>query len=211
MITTSLQCARAKKVAAYLDEWLPSPSIPLCHKDPYTLLIAVLLSAQCQDIRVNQVTHVLFDKASTPQEMIRLPLEEIRRIIYPCGLYMKKAQAILDLSWILLKHHKGTVPASLASLEALPGVGHKTASVLLVQAFNIPTFPVDTHIHRVAKRWGLSSGVDISTTEYDLKCLFPEASWGKRHLQMIAYARTFCKARGHKTCPLCEQLAHLQF
>jgi len=196
---------RTKEIQEILDKLFPNPSIPLKHKDPYTLLIAVLLSAQCTDVRVNQVSPELFAKASTPKEMIHLTIAEITQIIRPCGLGNTKAKAIWNLSKILLEKHKGKVPSSFASLEKLPGVGHKTASVVMSQAFHKPAFPVDTHIHRCAKRWGLSLGKNVEQTEKDLKSLFPKKSWNKIHLQIIYYARKHCPARGHdlKKCPIC--------
>lgn len=200
---------RAKFIQEQLDLLFPNPSIPLQHSSPYTLLIAVLLSAQCTDVRVNQITPVLFAKASTPEEMILLKPEEIQEIIRPCGLSRIKARAIWRLSEKILQEHRGKVPAQLVDLEALPGVGHKTASVVLVQAFHKSAFPVDTHIHRCAKRWGLSNGKSVSQTEKDLKALFPQKTWGKIHLQIVLYARRFCPARGHqiKNCPICKEIA----
>lgn len=199
---------RAKIVKRVLDKLFPDPAIPLKHKDPYTLLIAVLLSARNTDKRVNEVTPHLFAKASTPEEMITLSAEEIQKIIRICGLSQTKAKAILQLSKDLLAHHGGKVPQSFKALEALPGVGHKTASVVMVQAFGKPAFPVDTHIHRCAARWGLSSGKNVEITERDLKRLFPRSSWAKLHLQIIYYARSYCPAKGHKLehCPICLSL-----
>jgi len=200
---------KVKDIQKILSSLYPSPSIPLQHKDPYTLLIAVLLSAQCTDERVNIVTPKLFLKADTPEKMTKLSVSEIEDIIRPCGLAGKKAKAIWSLSKILNDKHKGLVPQSFEMLEALPGVGHKTASVVMSQAFNQPAFPVDTHIHRCAKRWGLSSGKDVKTTEHDLKKLFPKNSWNLIHLQIIYFAREYCKARGHSTihCPICSLLS----
>jgi endonuclease-3 len=199
---------RAKLVQKILDEYFPDPEIPLAHKDPYTLLIAVLLSAQCTDARVNQVTPLLFAKASTPKEMVELSIDEIAAIIRPCGLTNTKAKAIWNLSKILLEKYQGKVPCLFADLESLPGVGHKTASVVMIHAFHKPAFPVDTHIHRVAKRWGLSSGKNVIQTEKDLKALFPKKSWNKLHLQIIHFARRFCPARAHKkdNCPICSKI-----
>lgn len=196
----------AKRIASILDEYYPTPAIPLLHQDPYTLLIAVLLSAQCTDARVNQVTPVLFAKASSPQKMITLTIEEIISIIRTCGLFHRKAKAIWSLSKILVDQYHGKVPASFEELEALPGVGHKTASVVMSQAFQHPAFPVDTHIHRCAKRWGLSNGKNVVETENDLKTLFPKRTWNKVHLQIIYFAREFCQARGHNPdkCPICS-------
>lgn len=200
---------RAQLIAQILNDLFPDPAVPLEHKDPYTLLIAVLLSAQCTDIRVNQVTPHLFAKAQTPQEMVNLSIEEIQAIIRPCGLSNTKARAIWNLSQQLLSCHRGKVPKSFAQLEALPGVGHKTASVVMAQAFHKPAFPVDTHIHRCAKRWGLSDGSSVERTEADLKKLFPKSLWNKLHLQIIYFARSYCPAKGHdaKRCPICSFLA----
>lgn len=197
---------KTKEIQKILNTLFPDPSIPLEHTDPYTLLIAVLLSAQCTDARVNLVTPALFAKASTPQEMIKLSIEEITDIIRTCGLSNTKAKAIWNLSKILIDKHGGKVPASFSDLEALPGVGHKTASVVMSQAFHEPAFPVDTHIHRCAKRWGLSSGKSVEQTEKDLKSLFPKNSWNKLHLQIIYFARKYCPAKGHdpKKCPICH-------
>ena len=202
--------ARISKKIQYilskLNQLYPSPPIPLEHQDPYTLLIAVLLSAQCTDARVNQVTPVLFAKAKTPQEMVQLSVSEIQKIIQTCGLGPTKAKAIHKLSQILLDQYNGKVPQSLEELEKLPGVGHKTASVVVSQAFQQPAFPVDTHIHRLAKRWKLSKGTTVKQTEKDLKRLFPQETWRDVHLQMIYYGRTYCPARGHKIeeCPICH-------
>jgi len=199
---------RAARIAEVLDKHYPAPPIPLDHRDAYTLLIAVLLSAQCTDVRVNQVTPALFKLASTPQEMMRVPVEEIQAIIRPCGLSPRKAAAISELSKILVEKHGGQVPASFQDLEALPGVGHKTASVVMAQAFGVPAFPVDTHIHRLAQRWKLTSGKNVEETERDLKALFPREIWNKLHLQIIFYGREFCTARGCNgtVCPLCREL-----
>jgi endonuclease-3 len=203
---------KAQKIQAILEECFPSPDIPLIHSSPYTLLIAVLLSAQCTDKRVNEVTPKLFSKADTPQAMILLSLPEIEQIIKPCGLYKNKAKAIKGLSNQLIERFNGEVPSHLQDLESLPGVGHKTASVVMVQAFGKPAFPVDTHIHRCAKRWGLSKGKNVEETEKDLKKLFPKDLWGKVHLQMIYYARKYCPSRGHseKNCPICDFLTRLK-
>lgn len=201
--------AKAKVVARILNEYFPSPAIPLEHKDPYTLLIAVLLSAQCTDARVNTVTPVLFKKASSPAAMVKLSPEQIQEIIHPCGLSERKSQAIWNLSRILLDTFDGEVPTTFEELESLPGVGHKTASVVMAQAFHIPAFPVDTHIHRCAERWGLSSGKNVEQTEKDLKKLFPQNDWIKLHLQIIYFARAFCPAKKHDPmiCPLCSLLS----
>lgn len=199
---------KAAEIQKILDELFPDPAIPLLHKDPYTLLIAVLLSAQCTDARVNTITPLLFQKADTPEKMVNLSIDEIEEIIRPCGLAPSKAKHIWKLSEMLIKEHNGQVPASFDSLEALPGVGHKTASVVMIQAFDIPAFPVDTHIHRLAKRWGLSNGKSVEQTEKDLKRLFPKKAWKKLHLQIIYYARKYCPARGHSIadCPICSTL-----
>lgn len=179
-----------------LEEIYPEIPIPLDHKDPYTLLISVLLSAQSTDVRVNQTTPHLFARADNPLAMTRLSVEEIREIIRPVGLSPTKAKAIHKLSHILLEQHGGEVPASLEALEQLPGVGHKTASVVISQAFGIPAFPVDTHIHRLMYRWGLSTGKNVVQTEKDAKRLFPRHLWNKLHLQIIWYGREYCPARG---------------
>lgn len=199
---------KAKIVLRILNNLFPDPQIPLKHKDPYTLLIAVLLSAQSTDKRVNLVTPPLFRKADSPEKMVRLSISEIQEIIRPCGLSTAKSKAIWHLSQILLSKHKGKVPKNFPALEALPGVGHKTASVMMAQAFCKSAFPVDTHIHRCAKRWELSSGKNVVQTERDLKRLFPKSKWIKLHLQIIYYARTYCPARGHKIekCPICKEL-----
>ena len=196
----------ASQIQSILNVLFPHPAIPLMHKDPYTLLIAVLLSAQCTDMRVNQVTPALFARADTPKKMASLDPKEIEAIIRSCGLAPTKSKAIWRLSLDLLAHHKGKVPQTLPALEKLPGVGHKTASVVLVQAFHKPAFPVDTHIHRCAHRWKLSSGKTVEQTERDLKRLFPRATWHKVHLQIIYYARKYCPARGHRLekCPICS-------
>jgi endonuclease-3 len=199
---------RAAIIDPYLDRLYPSTPIPLDHKDPYTLLIAVLLSAQCTDKRVNQITPQLFARADTPQAMVQVPVAEIEAIIRPCGLAPRKARAISELSRILLDAYAGAVPPDGAALEALPGVGHKTASVVLAQAFGQSTFPVDTHIHRLAKRWRLTRGRNVVETEKDLKKLFPRERWNRLHLQIIFYGREYCSARGcdGKRCPLCHLL-----
>jgi endonuclease-3 len=197
---------RADFVLSRLRELYPDPPIPLDHSDPYTLLVAVLLSAQCTDERVNQVTPGLFERARTPQAMVEIAVEEIRQIIRPCGLSPQKSKAIAGLSRILIEEHRGEVPADMAALERLPGVGHKTASVVMAQAFGVPSFPVDTHIHRLSQRWGLTSGKNVVQTERDLKRLFPEESWNRLHLQMIFYGREFCTARGcdGRVCEICR-------
>lgn len=201
-----------KERAAYLldrlEELYPQTPIPLDHKDPFTLLIAVLLSAQCTDARVNTVTPALFALADNPHEMSRVPVEKVKEIIRPCGLSPRKSAAIVELSRLLVEHHGGIVPQNFAALEALPGVGHKTASVVMAQAFGVPAFPVDTHIHRLAKRWKLSSGKSVEQTEADLKKLFPREKWNKLHLQIIFAGREHCTARGcdGKTCLLCQEV-----
>ena len=179
-----------------LDKLYPKIPIPLDHKDPYTLLIAVLLSAQSTDVRVNQITPLLFKKADTPQQMIKLSVDEIREIIKPVGLSPMKSKGIHGLSQILIDKHGGQVPMSFEGLEELPAVGHKTASVVMSQAFNVPAFPVDTHIHRLMFRWGLSNGKNVVQTEYDAKRLFPKNRWNDLHLQIIWYGREYCPARG---------------
>ncbi len=198
--------ARAFEIQRILDKLYPETPIPLQHEDAFTLLVAVVLSAQCTDERVNQITPILFARADNPADMARLPVEEIREIIKPCGLSPAKSKAISGLSKIIMEKHGGKVPESFEELEALPGVGHKTASVVMSQAFGHPAFPVDTHIHRLAARWGLSSGKNVEQTERDLKELFPEDSWNKLHLQIIYFGRQFCMARGHKPeiCPVCS-------
>lgn len=181
-----------------LEELYPEVPIPLDHKDPYTLLIAVLLSAQCTDVRVNQITPKLFAFADNPYDMVKLSVEEIAEIIRPCGLSPMKSKGIYGLSKILIEQYDGEVPADISILETLPAVGHKTASVVMSQAFNIPAFPVDTHIHRLMHRWNLSSGKNVQQTEKDAIRLFPENKWNKLHLQMIWYGREYSPARGWK-------------
>lgn len=199
---------KAKKIQKILDDLYPNPPIPLKHSSAYTLLIAVLLSAQCTDVRVNLITPILFSKADTPEKMIQLDPSEIASIIRPCGLSPRKSKAIWELSKKILQENNGIVPNSFEALEELPGVGHKTASVVMSQAFHQPAFPVDTHIHRCAMRWGLSSGKNVKTTEADLKKLFPKECWNKLHLQIIYFAREYCQARGHhpEVCPICSLL-----
>lgn len=191
-----------------LESLYPEVPIPLQHKDPYTLLVAVLLSAQCTDKKVNEITPGLFDRADNPDDMRHLQTEEIREIIRPCGLSPAKSKAIHALSEIIMEKHGGKVPESFEELEKLPGVGHKTASVVMSQAFGYPAFPVDTHIHRLAARWGLSSGKNVQTTEKDLKKLFPPDTWNKLHLQMIYFGREYCPAKKHDPakCPICSVL-----
>ena len=189
-----------------LEALYPVVPVPLDHKDPYTLLIAVLLSAQCTDKKVNQITPLLFAKADNPTDMIKMTVEEIKAIIRPCGLSPMKSKGIHGLSNILLEEHDGEVPQSFKALEALPAVGHKTASVVMSQAFGVPAFPVDTHIHRLAYRWGLTTGKNVKQTEKDLKRLFPEEKWNKLHLQIIFFGREYCPAQRHdpNVCPLCS-------
>jgi endonuclease-3 len=203
-----LKQERARHIQRRLDELYPETPVPLDHRDPFTLLVAVLLSAQCTDVRVNQVTPALFALADNPRDMMKVPVEAIRGIIRPCGLSPRKSLAISGLSEILVNQHGGEVPADFTALEALPGVGHKTASVVMAQAFGVPAFPVDTHIHRLAKRWKLSPGKNVEQVERDLKKLFPRESWNKLHLQIIFYGREHCSARGcdGKTCLLCAEL-----
>jgi len=199
---------RAVFVMNTLEKHFPEVPVPLTHKDPYTLLIAVLLSAQCTDERVNKITPLLFEKADNPYDMIQLQVSEIKDIIKPCGLSPRKSQAIFDLSQILIDKHNGDVPQSFEDLESLPGVGHKTASVVMSQAFGVPAFPVDTHIHRLAYRWCLSTGKNVEKTEKDLKAIFPISTWNKLHLQIIFFGRAYCPARGHdaSSCPICSQI-----
>ena len=192
-------------ISESLNKLYPNPPIPLNHDSVFTLLIAVILSAQCTDVRVNLVTPELFKKANNPKKMIKLGRKEIRRIIKPCGLSPQKSKSLFELSKIIVKKYKDEVPDSFEALESLPGVGHKTASVVMSQAFGYPAFPVDTHIHRLAWRWGLSTGKNVEQTEKDLKRLFPIDKWNKLHLQIIFYGREFCPARGHdlEKCIIC--------
>ncbi len=201
---------KAEKVSdilKILNKYFPNPEVPLDHKDAYTLLIAVLLSAQCTDERVNKTTPILFGLADNPYDMAKIPVDEIREIIKPCGLSPAKSKAISKLSQILIEKYNGQVPDNFEDLESLPGVGHKTASVVMTQAFGKPAFPVDTHIHRLAYRWGLSSGKSVEQTERDLKRLIPENKWNVAHLQIIYFGRTHCPARGHdwRKCPVCSK------
>jgi endonuclease-3 len=200
---------KARRIERQLDHLYPEAGIPLDHVDAYSLLIAVVLSAQCTDERVNRVTPQLFARAATAEQMLRLSVPTIRRLIRSCGLAPSKAKAIRGLSRILVDEYGGRVPASFDALEALPGVGHKTASVVMNQAFGIPAFPVDTHIHRLAGRWGLSRARNVVETERDLKRLFAPESWGKVHLQVIYFGREHCPARGHDLarCPICSWAA----
>ncbi|MFZ6013919.1 MAG: endonuclease III [Bacteroidota bacterium] len=198
---------KVNNILYLLDKHIPDPEVPLHHKDPYTLLIAVLLSAQCTDERVNKTTPLLFQRADNPYDMVKLSVDEIREIIKPCGLSPMKSKGIYGLSRILIEKYNGEVPNTFEALEALPGVGHKTASVVMTQCFGLPAFPVDTHIHRLAYRWGLSSGKSVEQTERDLKRLIPEKLWDKVHLQIIYFGRKYCPARGHswKDCPICSK------
>ncbi|MCK9481558.1 MAG: endonuclease III [Bacteroidia bacterium] len=197
---------KVERILKTLDEFFPNPPIPLTHKDSFTLLIAVLLSAQCTDERVNKITPILFSLADNPYAMSTLSVEEIREIIKPCGLSPAKSKAIYELSHILIEKYHGQVPNQIEQLEELPGVGHKTASVIMAQSFGVPSFPVDTHIHRLAWRWGLSNGSSVVRTEKDLKRLIPSTLWNKVHLQIIYFGRKFCSARGHNphSCPICS-------
>lgn len=197
---------KARFVLETLNRLFPDPPIPLQHKDAYTLLVAVVLSAQCTDERVNQVTPKLFALADNPYDMARLTVEQIRAIIQPCGLSPMKSKGIHRLSEIIVSEHEGQVPNTFEDLEALPAVGHKTASVVMSQVFGEPAFPVDTHIHRLAWRWGLSSGKSVTQTEQDLKKQFPAETWNKLHLQIIYFGRSYCPARGHdrEACPICK-------
>jgi endonuclease-3 len=199
---------RVQYITDKLESLYPETPIPLDHSDAYTLLIAVLLSAQCTDKRVNLITPILFKSANTPQKMVKLSIDEIRDIIKPCGLSPMKSKAIFNLSHIILDKHKGKVPNTFEDLEALPGVGHKTASVVMSQAFGFPAFPVDTHIHRLMTRWKLTNGKNVEQTEKDAKRLFPESIWNKLHLQIIFFGREYCPARGHvvANCPICSKL-----
>ena len=198
---------RVKFIITHLNKLYPNPPIPLQHKNNFELLVAVLLSAQCTDERVNKVTPELFALANNPFDMQKIPLNAIYDIIRPCGLAPKKSKAISQLSALLVTKYGGEVPASLESLEQLPGVGHKTASVVISQGYGKPAFPVDTHIHRLAQRWGLTKGKNVSMTEQNLKELFPEKSWNKLHLQMIFYGREYCTARGcdGRVCDICKR------
>jgi endonuclease-3 len=198
---------RALAIAQILEELYPETPIPLEHQDPYTLLVAVLMSAQATDKSVNKVTPALFNLADTPQKMVQLDPSEIEAIIKPVGLAPRKSRAIHELSKILIDQYDGEVPADMKALEALPGVGHKTASVVISQAFGEPAFPVDTHIHRLAYRWKLSTGKNVVKTEEDLKKLYPPEMWNKLHLQIIFFGREYCPARGHDpaVCPICSK------
>jgi endonuclease-3 len=198
---------RVQFILRRLAELYPDPPVPLDHTDAFTLLVAVLLSAQCTDVRVNQITPALFALGKTPQALAQASVAEIESIVRPCGLGPQKARAIQGLSRILVEQYGGEVPASLDQLETLPGVGHKTAQVVMAQAFGVPSFPVDTHIHRLAQRWALTTGKSVTQTERDLKRLFPESSWNKLHLQIIFYGREHCSARGcdGTVCEICRE------
>jgi len=197
---------KAKRIGECLDRLFPAPDIPLRHRNPFTLLVAVVLSAQTTDAQVNRVTPALFRRAPTPAALAKMPEHEILTLIRSCGLAPSKARNLKRLAQALIDDHGGKVPRDMEALEKLPGVGHKTASVVMTQAFGEPAFPVDTHIHRLAKRWGLSKGKDVKQTETDLKKLFPREEWGKRHLQLIYFGRQYCPARNHDEsgCPVCS-------
>jgi len=199
---------KAKFVVEKLEELYPEVPIPLQHKDAYTLLVAVLLSAQCTDKRVNEITPTLFKRANNPYDMVKLSVKEIEDIIKPCGLSTSKSKGIYGLSQIIIDEHGGKVPDSFESLEKFPSVGHKTASVVMSQAFGHLAFPVDTHIHRLIHRWGLSNGKNVIQTEKDCKRLFPKELWNKLHLQIIYFGREHCPARSHKpfNCPICKEI-----
>jgi endonuclease-3 len=199
---------KAAFVRKTLGKLYPHPEIPLDHSDAFTLLVSVVLSAQCTDRKVNEVTPLLFAKADNPKRMAKLEVDEIREIIRPCGLSPAKSKALHGLSEIITEKHNGRVPDSFEELEALPGVGHKTASVVMSQAFGVPAFPVDTHIHRLAWRWGLSTGKNVERTEADLKRSFPKDSWNALHLQIIYFGREYCPAKGHdpRLCPICKEI-----
>jgi endonuclease-3 len=198
---------KAAQIAQILDTLYPETPIPLLHQDPYSLLVAVVLSAQCTDKRVNEVTPTLFARADNPFDMAKIDVRDIEETIRPCGLAPAKSKAIHGLSTIIAEQYQGAVPKTFEELESLPGVGHKSASVVMSQAFGVPAFPVDTHIHRLAFRWGLSSGKNVVQTERDLKNLFPESSWNKLHLQIIYFGREYCPARNHNylACPICSK------
>ena len=201
---------KAEKVSdilAILEKLFPNPEIPLHHKDAYTLLVSVLLSAQCTDVQVNKTTPFLFKQADNPYDMLKMSVEEIREIIKPCGLSPMKSKGIYGLSRILVEKYNGNVPNTFDELEELPAVGHKTASVVMTQWFGLPAFPVDTHIHRLAYRWGLTNGKSVEQTEKDLKRLIPKEKWNKAHLQIIYFGRQYCPARNHRweTCPICSK------
>jgi endonuclease III len=198
---------KVQDILSILHKFYPDPKVPLDHKDPYTLLVAVVLSAQCTDERVNKTTPHLFKQADNPYDMVKMTPEEIREIIKPCGLSPMKSKGIYGLSKILIEKYGGEVPNTFEALEALPGVGHKTASVVMTQCFGLPAFPVDTHIHRLSYRWGLTNGKSVEQTEHDLKRLIPQDKWDKAHLQFIYFGREYCPARGHNwlACPICSK------
>jgi len=198
---------KVNDILTILEKYFPDPEIPLAHKDAYTLLISVLLSAQCTDVQVNKTSPHLFRQADNPYDMLKMNVEEIREIIKPCGLSPMKSKGIHGLSKILVEKYNGEVPNTFEALESLPAVGHKTASVVMTQWFGIPAFPVDTHIHRLAYRWGLSNGKNVEQTEKDLKRLIPQSKWNKAHLQIIYFGRQYCPAKNHKwqDCPICSK------
>ena len=198
---------KVKDILSLLDHYFPDPEVPLHHKDAYTLLISVLLSAQCTDVMVNKTTPYLFKQADNPYDMVKMSVEEIREIIRPCGLSPMKSKGIHGLSQILIEKYNGKVPNTFEELEELPAVGHKTASVVMTQWFGLPAFPVDTHIHRLAYRWGLTNGKSVEQTEKDLKRLIPKDKWNKAHLQIIYFGRKYCPARNHqwRECPICSK------
>ena len=202
-----IKSEKVNDILTILDKLYPKPEVPLNHKDAYTLLISVLLSAQCTDVRVNKITPHLFKQADNPYDMMKLSIAEIREIIKPCGLSPMKSKGIAGLSKILVEKYDGQVPHTFEALEELPSVGHKTASVVMTQWFGIPAFPVDTHIHRLAYRWGLTKGKNVVQTEKDLKRLIPIGKWNKAHLQIIYFGREYCPARGHdwQACPICKK------
>lgn len=199
---------RAKIVKKILDKYFPNPKIPLDFVNLYTLAVAVILSARATDKKVNEITKILFKIAKTPKEMLKIPLKKLQNIIHPIGFYKWKAKAILDMSKMLVEKFSSNLPSTFEELETLPGIGHKTASVIMCQGFNKEAFPVDTHIHRCAKRWELSDGKSVEKTEEDLKKIFNKKDWKKLHLQMTNFGRTYCKAIGHKDekCPMCSAL-----
>lgn len=202
-----IKAEKVNDILNILEQYFPNPEVPLHHTDAYTLLLSVLLSAQCTDERVNKITPFLFERADNPYAMVKMSADEIREIIKPCGLSPMKSKGIYGLSKILIEKYNGEVPNTFKALEELPAVGHKTASVVMAQWFGVPAFPVDTHIHRLAYRWGLTNGKNVVQTERDLKRLIPENKWNKAHLQIIYFGRKFCPARAHQwmTCPICSK------
>lgn len=207
-MTSDREQRLAQMVLEELERGIPNPEVPLHHTDAFTLLVAVMLSAQCTDARVNKVTPALFAAAPTPQAMAAMDWRQVREHIATCGLTETKAKRLVAMSRILLEKHNGQVPSTFGELEALPGVGHKTASVVMNQAFGYPAFPVDTHIFRLARRWGLSQGKTVEKVESDLKRIFPQDTWGKLHLRLVLWGRQFCPARGcNPTCAICSRLA----